>query len=123
MSDKPKTISHHLTAGAIAILKEVLPTPAWYKDEPEQAIVIVDAVGVHESLPDLGPRLKPEKDEQAEAFDARFNTWAVREFDIEWTVSERDAVQKCVKYYLKQGAFAVTKHLRILIKELELGRR
>lgn len=123
MSEKPKTIVHHLTAGALAIIKEVLPTATWYKDEPEQALLIVDAVGVHENLPHIGARLVPGSDETPEAFDARFQAWAATAHDVEWTVDERAAVQKCVKFYLKQGAFNVTKHLRLLLKELELARR
>jgi hypothetical protein len=118
--EKKSTVQYELPTGSIAILGEILPTPTWYKDEPRQGVLIARAAGVADSLPKTAKRPTPEKDEPKASFEARIDTWASVSLMFEWTDKQKDAVRACVRYYLKQGAFAVNINTVALIKLLGL---
>jgi len=98
---------YELPTGAVAILHEILATPQWYKEDQKQARTIVSAVGALDALPDLTDRPQPEKDEKREAFEDRADAWAKPVLMFEWSDKQKEAVKKCVAFYLKQGSFAV----------------
>lgn len=120
MSDAPKSTHYELSTGAVAVLGEILPTPQWYKDDPKQGVLIGRAFAACEALPELTNRPVPSKDEAKDAFDARVEVWASPILEFEWTEKQKDAVKKCVGYYLKQGAFLVTSHTVSLLHLLGL---
>jgi len=122
MSDdkKPSTTQYELPTGAIAMLEEIIPQPQWYKDDPKQGFLIVRATSAFEALPDTAPRIKPEKEETKEDFEARADDWAKPGLMFEWTDKQKDAVKVCVRYFLKQGAFAVNTNTVALLHMLGL---
>ena len=115
-----KTTHYELPTGAVAILQEILSTPQWYKDDPKQANTIVRAVQALDALPDLTDRPKPEKDEAKEAFEVRADAWAAPILQFDWTDKQKEAVKKCVAFYLKQGAFSVNANIVSLLVLLGL---
>lgn len=119
MTEAPKSTTYNLSTGAVALLHEILPTPQWYKDDPKQGVLIVRASSAIDALPDV-ERPKPEKDEDKDGYEARIDAWASPVLEFEWTDKQKDAVKKCVSFYLKQGAFAVTKHTVALLHLLGL---
>jgi hypothetical protein len=120
MSDEKKKTQYELPTGAVAILEEILATPQWYKDDPKQAKTIVHAVGALDALPDTAARPKPDKDEDKDSFDDRVDAWATPILMFEWSDKQKDAVKKCVGYYLKQGAFMVNSNIVALLTLLGL---
>ena len=121
MSTDPKAPSHYeLPTGAVTILEEILSTPQWYKDDPKQAKTIVHAVGALDALPDTPKRPKPDKDEDKEFFEARVDVWAAPILMFNWTDKQKEAVKKCVSFYLKQGAFSVNCNIVALLTLLGL---
>lgn len=119
-TDAPKTTHYELPTGAIAILEEILPTPTWYKEDPKQAKTIVSADAALTALPDTSPRPEPLKDETKDAFGERVDAWASANLEFDWTDRQKEAVKKCVAYYLKQGAFAVNRNTVALLTLLGL---
>ena len=116
------TVTHYeLPAGAIALLDAILPTNMWYKEDPKQASMIVHGVGAGEALPDLGERIKPEKDEMQDTFNERIDAWSARNMEFEWSDKQKAAVKRCVQYYLKQGALDVKPSVAALLKLLSLA--
>ena len=107
MSTEPKTTQYELPTGAVAILEEILATPQWYKDDPKQAKTIVQAVQALDALPQTADRPDHEKDEKKEAYDKRVDAWAAPTLMFNWTDKQKEAVKRCVAFYLKQGAFSV----------------
>jgi hypothetical protein len=120
MSNDKNTTHYELPAGAIAILDAIMPTNTWYKEEPKQAAMIVHSVAAVEELPDLGERLKPEKDETQTSFDARVDAWSARNFEFDWSDKQKNAAKKCVQFYLKQGALDAKPAIVALLKLLQL---
>lgn len=116
---KPPT-HYELPTGAIAILEEILATPQWYKDDPKQAKTIVHAVGALDALPTTKERPKQDKGEDKEFFEARVDVWSADILMFEWTDKQKEAVKKCVSFYLKQGAFSVNSHIVALLTLLGL---
>jgi hypothetical protein len=101
-------------------LEDILASGVWYKDDPKQARTIVSAVGALDALPETAPRIKPEKDEEKDVFDARADAWAKPVLMFEWTDKQKEAAKKCVSHYLKQGAFTVNTNTLALIRLLGL---
>lgn len=122
MSEEKKitTTQYELPTGAIAVLQEILATPQWYKDDPKQAKTIVHAVGALDALPDLADRPQPEKDEPRAVYAQRVDVWAKPGLMYDWTDKQKEAVKKCVSYYLKQGAFSVNSNIVALLTLLGL---
>ncbi len=120
MSDEVKYLEIEQSVGAIAILAEILPKPQWYKDDPKQGNLIGRSFAACEALPDVPPTPVPEKDETKDAFEARIDAWAEPLHPFKWTEKQRQAVRVCVQYFLKQGAFSVTKHTISLLRLLTL---
>lgn len=118
--DAPKTTHYELPTGAVAMLEEIIPQSAWYKDDPKQGFLIVRATSAFEALPDTAPRIKPEKDETKDSFDARVEAWAKPVLEFEWTDKQKDAAKTCVRFFLKQGAFAVNTNTVALLRLLGL---
>jgi hypothetical protein len=119
-AEGPKTTHYELPTGAIAILEEILATPTWYKDDPKQAKTIVHAVGALDALPETVTRPTVDKDEQRDSFEKKVDAWAKLNLMFEWTDKQKEAVKKCVGYYLKQGAFAVNTNTVALLTLLGL---
>jgi len=119
MADK-NTTHYELSVGAIAMLAEVLAMGQWYKDDKQQAVLMGRGFAAHEALPDLPKRPKPAKDESKEDYDDRIEEWAKPVMEFEWTDKQKEAVKTCVKFFLKQGAFSVTKHTMLILKLLGL---
>lgn len=121
MSDyKKNTTQYELPTGAVTILEEVLETPHWYKDDAKQARTIVHAVGALDALPATASKPKPDKDETQESFDARVDAWAAPILMFDWTDKQKEAVKKCVTYYLKQGSLLVNVNTVALLTLLGL---
>lgn len=121
MSTETKTPTHYeLPTGAVAILHEILATPTWYKEDPKQAKTIVHAVGALDALPEPQDRPQPDKDEKRDTFEERVDEWAKPVLEFEWSDKQKEAVKKCVGYYLKQGAFAVNANTVALLTLLGL---
>jgi len=118
--DQKKTTQYELPVGSVAVLLEILPTPQWYKDDPKQAKTIVHAVSALDALPETGPRPTPEKDEARDAFDSRVDAWAKPTLMFDWSDKQKEAVKKCVSYYLKQGAFSVNSNIVAILTLLGL---
>jgi hypothetical protein len=118
-NDAPKTTHYELPQGAIAILREILPSPTWYKEDPKQGVLIARSVGAYEALPEID-RPVSEKEESARDFEKRAKAWAETVLEFEWTEKQKDAVKICVRHYLKQGAFTVTKHTVAMLRLLGL---
>ena len=72
------------------------------------------------AMPDLNDRPQPEKDEKREAFEVRVDAWAKPIQMFLWSDKHKEAVKKCVAYYLKQGAFAVNANTVALLTLLGL---
>jgi hypothetical protein len=119
-AEGPKSTQYELPTGAVALLEEILPTPQWYKDDPKQAKTIVHAVGALDALPDTVKRPEVKKDEAKEDFENRADAWASPILMFEWTDKQKEAVKKCVGYYLKQGAFLVNVNTVALLRLLGL---
>lgn len=118
--DAPKKIHYEQSIGAIAILAEILPTPQWYKDNPRQVVLINRSYLACEALPDLPKRPKPDKDEDKDSFEARIDMWADPILEFEWTDKEKESVKTCVKFYMKQASFTITKHIISIFKLLDM---
>ena len=121
MSTEEKKATHYeLPTGAVAILEEILATPQWYKDDPKQARTIVHAVGALDALPETQPRPKQDSGEDKAFYEARVDVWAADILMFEWTDRQKEAVKKCVNFYLKQGAFSVNTYIVALLTLLGL---
>lgn len=118
--ETPASTKYTLTIGAIAILAEILPTTTWYKEDSKPGQLMGRSFAACEALPDFDDRPIRTKEESEAAFDKRLDAWADPEKSFEWTDKQRDAVKTCVRYYMKQGAFVVTKHAIGLLKMLQL---
>ena len=116
----PITKPYELTAGAIAILEDVLPLGSWYKDEQKQGLLLTRAIAACEALPDIGSRPKPTKEEEQDVYDARVEKWRDTIFMFNWTDKQKDAAKVCVRFYLKQAAFGATATTASLLKFFEL---
>ena len=120
MSTEQKNTQYELPTGAITILEEILPTPQWYKDDTKQAKTIVHAVQALDALPETAARPKPEKDEDKDSYEKRVDTWSVPILMFNWSDKQKEAVKKCVGFYLKQGAFTVNSNIVALLTLLGL---
>lgn len=109
-----------ISIGAIAILDSIIGLPSWYKDEPKQGMLLCRAVSARDALPEIPPALKPEKDEAQKDFDARVEKWAEPKMEVEWNDKQKEAVKACVKFFLKQASFTVTKPTIELLRILGL---
>ena len=113
-------IHYELPVGAIMLLESVLGQSQWYKEDPKAGYLVVRAVQAADALPDLPEKLKVESGESQDDFDKRFDAWADPVCEFQWTEKQREAVKVCVRFFLKQGAFVVTKHLVSLLRLLGL---
>ncbi len=120
MSAEQKNTQYELPTGAVVILEEILATPSWYKDDPKQAKTIVHAVQALDALPETVARPKPEKDEDKDSYEKRVDAWASPILMFNWSDKHKEAVKKCVGYYLKQGAFSVNTNIVALLTLLGL---
>ena len=107
-------VHYELSAGAVAILDDILPAPQWYKDEAKQAALMVRAMGAADGLPTV-ERPKPEKDEDREVFAERFEAWAATNCEFEWLNKFKDTAKICVAHYLKQASLPVSVHAVALV--------
>lgn len=119
-SDEPKKTHYELGTGAVALLSEILPTPMWYKEEAAQGEVIDHAFAAHQALPATAKAPEPEVGEEKELFEARADLWADANLEFEMTAKQVAAVKACTAFYLKQGAFRITKHTVALLTLLGL---
>jgi hypothetical protein len=117
----PTKTKYTISVGAASVLAEILPTTQWYKDEAKQGQLICRSFAACEAIPELPDRPKPDKDELASAHEIRLNKWGDPKVEVEWTDKEKEAVRACMRYYLKQGAFMVTKYAIELLMLLSLN--
>lgn len=114
-----KTITHNLTRGAAALLKDYLPKALWYKEQPLSLVsAAIDAnqnqLSEVESLP------LPKDQETLSEYRERIKPQAREKVVIELTEDERKACRECVKEHLRHGVWELTEHVQNLITELEV---
>lgn len=120
-TEAPAKAKYTLTVGAASILAEILPTTQWYKDEAKQGQLICRSFAACEALPDIADRPVKTKEDSQKYYDELTAKWGDVLVEVEWTDKEKEAVRACVRFYLKQGAFMVTKYAIELLNALSLN--
>lgn len=108
------------TIGTVILLRKILPTDGWYRNESRKGKILVAAVDALDALPESDiQRGSEEGDREWEARrDAAWNeeaTW-------EWDEAQEEAVRVCVKFYREQAALAPVPFVRSLLKLLSLDK-
>lgn len=118
----PQAQTYTLPIGALAALKQLLPTASWYADEQnQQAKLIVHSVAAEEAIGDIPNPPAREDGEPEQHFIARLRTFVMTPRDVQWTDAQKNAVKVCVKYYLKKGAFTASPTTAKLLQVLDLA--
>jgi hypothetical protein len=116
-TSKPKTIKHDFTYGTCCLLKAFLPQRQWYKDiSPD---VVLAGIGLAENLSEFKEPTQKEG-ETAAAFEDRAKDILDVPSPQELSIKEREAAAACAKFYLKNAAWVLDKHVANAIKELEI---
>lgn len=121
MTDQ-STTHFELSAGAILILSSSLGRNGWYKDDPKPDVLCGRGFSAHEALPEFTDMPTPGKDETKEAFEERFDKWAEKIYQFEWTPKQKDAARACLRYFFKQGIYSSTKYTIEAMRFLGLGK-
>lgn len=120
-TDAPVKTKYTLTVGAASVLAEILPTTQWYKDEAKQGQLICRSFAACEAIPDLAERPVRNKEDSNKHYEDLLDKWGDKTVEVEWSDKEKEAVRACVRYYVKQGAFMVTKYAIELLMLLGLN--
>jgi len=122
MALSKKMIDHDLTVGSIDILKQILPTSEWYAKRSSDALQMINgALSLIEGpLSEVPAVPSPEAGERQEKYDARVAALVDEKRSIPMTESQRKAARECLRFQIDKGRLILTKHVGILIKELEV---
>lgn len=116
--EPPKVEHYELCVGGVALLKEVLASASWYKEDSNQAKSILHAVTASLALPAVPER--PRLGDDPKDFEARVDAWAEASLMFDWTDAQKDAAKRCTSFYVKQGAFIANDPVVALLRLLRL---
>ena len=116
-----QTTEYELPLGALTLLKTILTSAVWYKDDMRQARLIVDAVAAEDALPILPEPLTLVAGETDREFGARVKVWGKVIYVVAWSDRHKEAVKKCLQYYIKNGNLTATSNTVALIKLLQIA--
>jgi len=108
-----KTHELALTNGAVLVLKSVLPSQGWYEGSP---------ISIPIAANDINERLSDIKQPKQEASDEQLVEWDRKTYTLSGvTEKQREAMKRCVSFYLKKATLPIINSTAVLINELGLS--